>query len=118
MERFEQDYRRGRSLYGLPAIEAIGYARNLGTLQAAQVEGIGWQYEPDCEAGFDGVPELWVAAYDIDTDEILALLVGVEMAYEVSDHGNTHADETDPYLVEVAAQMVMEALLERKGLAA
>jgi hypothetical protein len=90
------DYRDGRKR-GLRAVDALAYARDLRTLRESELE---WYAEPD-----DDEPGS-LCVFVADDQEVTDVLCGVELAYWISDHGNVHYDERNPYLVGIVAEMI------------
>lgn len=93
-----RDYRRARRVYGLTARDAFQYARDRADLRRSD---LAWTTMPD-----DG--DLAVYVYDPDTDDVLDVVGGIGVAWELSDHGNVLVDDHHPYLVALAAEMVRD----------
>lgn len=92
-------YREGRRRYGLTATFALAYARDRLTLWRAEYS---WHAEPDDDG------ELVVFLLDLETEDIVDALGGIDLPYSVSDHGNVNYDDAAPYLVATVAAMVRE----------
>lgn len=79
-----------------------------------------YDYEPDPDWNMVGdSPSVIVKLYDGDTGEFIDAMGGVEVDFEVSDHGNTNAGpEAERYIKEVATDMAQEHLSRAASLAA
>jgi hypothetical protein len=94
------NYRQARKR-GLRAIDALAHVRNERTIADSD---LGWTAEPD----EDEPGHLTILLYDEDGNVIDAL-GGVDLPYWVSDHGNVHYDEHDPYVANIVAEMIVNA---------
>jgi hypothetical protein len=102
---FHRDYRAARQTYGLPADQALAYARNRRTLLETELV-LG--FEVDWQLNATGDRRL-VALLVGDLDgNVLAAIGGVDVECQVSDHGNLNLDDHDPYLTLLAAELVRE----------
>lgn len=67
----------------------------------------GWSYDYDEEASYDGTPSLVVIIYREDDESIVDSLGGIEIDFDISDHGNiVVSSETEKYLQSIAEELV------------